>query len=81
MPKKPVLVQFTDELIQDLDQMGARQHRSRSAIVREAVQRYITRESEEYKDQLLIEAYGRIPDASDSWAEAAARDLVEEEPW
>lgn len=83
MTRKPVLVQFSDDLIEQLDRIGDAQGRSRSAVVRDAVQRYIVQASDEIKDQLMAAAYERIPDDDefDAWAQASVRELVNEESW
>jgi metal-responsive CopG/Arc/MetJ family transcriptional regulator len=81
--RKPVLLQLSEELLERIDQLTATQGRSRSAVVREAVERYITEQSQALKDQQMAEGYRRIPDDEqfDEWAEVAVRELVEEEPW
>ncbi len=81
--KKPVLVQFDEDLLGRLDQLGEASGRSRSAMVRDAVERYVVRESEADKDRRTIEGYTRLPDAGEFAAAAkeGARRLIEEEPW
>lgn len=82
MGRKPVLVQFTEELLARLDRFAEETDRSRSAIVREAVERYVTRESEAEKDRRMIEGYTRYPPGEfNEWAEEGAKRLVDEEPW
>lgn len=83
MTRKPVLVQLSDELIARLDRLGDQTGESRSAIVREAVERYVVQKSNEEWDRQMVEAYTRIPDDDefDAWAEESLREMVEEEPW
>lgn len=83
MAKKPVLLQFDDELLERLDQYATTVDRSRSAVVRDAVERYIATESEAEKDRRLVEGYTRIPDTGefDTWALESGRDAIEEESW
>jgi metal-responsive CopG/Arc/MetJ family transcriptional regulator len=83
MTRKPVLVQLSDELIEKLDRLGETQARSRSALVRDAVERYVAEESEDLLDRRMAEAYRAVPDDADfaAWADHAQRELVEEEPW
>jgi metal-responsive CopG/Arc/MetJ family transcriptional regulator len=83
MPRKQVLLQLTDELLTKLDALAGQTGRSRSAMVRDAVERYVAKESEAEKDRRLIEGYSRNPpdDEFDDLAEAAARRLFEEESW
>lgn len=83
MARKPVLVQFDDELLARLDRVSEEKGRSRSAVVREAVERYVVKESVEEKDRRTIDGYTRIPDDGefDAWAEASVREMIAEEPW
>lgn len=83
MPRKPVLVQLSEELIEKLDELTEAQGRSRSAVVRDAVERYVVKESEAEKDRRMIEGYTRMPpdDEFDDWAEDNLKRMVEEEPW
>ena len=83
MPRKQVLVQLTDELVRKLDELGEETGRSRSAMVRDAVERYVVRESEAEKDRRLIDGYTRFPDDGEfvAMAEANLRRLIEEESW
>lgn len=83
MARRQVLVQLTDELVRKLDRLRKEKGRSRSALVRDAVERYVTHESNEEKDRRLIEGYTRFPPDGefDAVHEEAARRMVEEEPW
>jgi predicted transcriptional regulator len=81
--KRPVLIQFSEELLRRLDELGQQLGRSRSSMVRDAVERYVAKESEAEKDRRTIEGYTRFPDTGEFLADAEAglRRLVEEEPW
>lgn len=83
MPRKQVLVQLTDELVEKLDELGEQLGRSRSSIVRDAVERYVLTESEAEKDRRLIEGYTRYPpdDEFAADAEEDLRRLLEAESW
>lgn len=83
MARKQVLVQLTDELVEKLDELGEQTGRSRSAMVRDAVERYVVRESDAEKDRRLIEGYTRFPPDGefDADAEENLRRLLEEESW
>jgi Arc/MetJ-type ribon-helix-helix transcriptional regulator len=74
------LVQFTDDLLERLDAYRAREGRSRSDVVREAVERYLAADREAEIDRLIVEGYRRRP-PDDLWGEQIARDLIAEEPW
>jgi metal-responsive CopG/Arc/MetJ family transcriptional regulator len=83
MARKPVLVQFDEDLLERLDDLSSALGRSRSAMVRDAVARYVAQESEAEKDRRLVEGYTRFPDSGEfaAAAEEGARRLIEEEPW
>lgn len=83
MKRKPVLVQFDENLLQSLDALSSEINRSRSAVVRDAVEQYVAQRSEAEKDRRLIEGYTRLPDRGEfrQAAEEGARRLIEEEPW
>jgi metal-responsive CopG/Arc/MetJ family transcriptional regulator len=74
------LVQFSDELLARLDAFRAREKRSRSDVVREAVERYLAEDHELELDRQLVEAYTRQP-PDDAWSDAAAQRMIAAEPW
>jgi metal-responsive CopG/Arc/MetJ family transcriptional regulator len=80
MGRTQTLVQFSDELIERLDRYRARAGRSRSEVIRAAVERYLDADRESEIDRELVEAYTRQPPA-DVWGEEAAKRLIAEEPW
>jgi metal-responsive CopG/Arc/MetJ family transcriptional regulator len=77
------LVQLTDELLRRLDERAAREGRSRSALIRDAIEKYLYDETKARIDREIIEGYERIPETEEEMeiAEASAREAVEEEPW
>jgi predicted DNA-binding protein len=75
------LVQFTNELLAALDQQAARSGRSRSDLIREAVERYLRESLDGEIDRQILEGYGRIPQQPDPWADGMARESIAEEPW
>jgi metal-responsive CopG/Arc/MetJ family transcriptional regulator len=77
------LVQLTEELLRRLDERAAREGRSRSALIRDAIEEYLYDEAKAKIDLEIIEGYERIPttDEEMAWAEASARDMIREEPW
>ena len=81
--KKPVLLQFDEQLLDRLDRLTSSQGRSRSAVVREAVERYVVTQTKEERDRQMVEAYTRFPDDDEfkEWAEDSTREMIEEEPW
>jgi predicted DNA-binding protein len=78
--RRQTLVQLSDELLERLDAYRAREGRSRSEVVREAIERYLQTDREAEIDRLLVEAYTRQP-PEDLWAEQAARHIIAAEPW
>jgi metal-responsive CopG/Arc/MetJ family transcriptional regulator len=80
MARTPTLVQFSDDLIERLDRYRARAGRSRSEVIREAVERYLAADREAEIDRQLVEAYTRAP-PPEVWGEDAAKRLIAEEPW
>jgi len=79
--RQQVLVQLTDELITLLDEHAARTGRSRSAIIRAAVEQHLADEIEAAIDAAIVEGYRRIPQEPDPWADLLARESIAEEPW
>jgi metal-responsive CopG/Arc/MetJ family transcriptional regulator len=77
------LVQLTDELLRRLDERSAREGRSRSALIRDAIEKYLYADTKAKIDREIIEGYERIPETEEEmrWAEASAQEGVEEEPW
>jgi metal-responsive CopG/Arc/MetJ family transcriptional regulator len=78
------LVQLTDELVALLDERAARQRRSRSDLIREALEAFLAEDAEAVVSREIVAGYERVPqdeDGLERWARRGARDLVEEEPW
>lgn len=78
------LVQLSDGLVARLDAKAAKLRRSRSSLVREALEQYLHSEIEAEIDRKIVEGYTRVPQTGDgleSWADRAARELIAEEPW
>lgn len=83
MPRAQTLVQLTDELLELLDERAARERRSRSTLIREALEDYLTDDLQAEIDRRIVEGYQRVPQTADedAWAEANARAAIREEPW
>lgn len=80
MARTQTLVQLTDDLLARLDSYRAREGRSRSEVVREAIEHYLAGDREAEIDRLIVEAYTRRP-PEDVWGDDAARRLIDAEPW
>jgi metal-responsive CopG/Arc/MetJ family transcriptional regulator len=78
--RRQTLVQLSDDLLDRLDAFSARQGRSRSAVVRDAVAQYLDADREAEIDRLIVEGYTREP-PRDVWGDQVAKDVVAAEPW
>lgn len=83
MARTQTIVQLNEALLARLDERAARESRSRSALIRTAIERYLEDDLAAEADRRIVEGYTRVPqsEAEDAWAEAGARDAVEEESW
>lgn len=83
VPRTQTLVQLSDELLRRLDERAAREGRSRSSLIRDAIEAYLFDEDKARIDREIIEGYERIPETDEEMesVEASAREAVEEEPW
>lgn len=83
MARKQTLVQLTDALLRRLDERAAREGRSRSALIRDAIEAYLYDEAQVEIDRQIREGYERIPETDEelAWAEASGREGIREEPW
>ena len=77
------LVQLTDELLRRLDERAEREGRSRSALIRDAIEAYLADEERAAISRRIVEGYERTPQSEDEmdWADAEAVEAVREEPW
>lgn len=83
MGRTQTLVQLTEALLRRLDERAAREGRSRSALIRDAIEAYLYDEEKARIDREIIEGYERIPPTEEEMeiAEAGVREDIEEEPW
>lgn len=82
MARAQTLVQLSDELLADLDARRAREGgRSRSELIREAIEAYLAADRDKAIDAAIIDGYTRVPPVDDFGALAAARIAIEAEPW
>ena len=80
MARRQTLVQLSDALLEQLDRHRSREGRSRSEVIREAVERYLEADREAEVDRRIVAAYTREPQL-ETWGESAVERLVREEPW
>lgn len=82
MARAQALVQLSDDLIARLDTRAAAARRSRSDLIREAIERYLTDDPAAAIDAAIVDGYTRIPPDEDLAAATwAARTAIEAEPW
>lgn len=83
MARTQTLVQLTEDLLRRLDERAAREGRSRSALIRDAIEAYLYDEEKARIDREIVEGYERMPvtDEEMEIAEAGVREDIEEEPW
>lgn len=77
------LVQLNQKLLQRLDERAANEGRSRSALIRDAIEEYLYDEEAARIDREIREGYERIPQTEEelAGAEREAREAIREEPW
>ncbi len=81
MARTQTLVQLSDDLLAYLDARAAREGRSRSDLIREAVAGYIAGDRDAEIDRRIVEAYTRLPQEDLLDAERTAAAMVAAEPW
>lgn len=83
MERTQTLVQLTRSLLRRLDERAAREGRSRSALIRDAIEAYLHDEEQARIDREIREGYERIPETDEELAaaEREGREMVREEPW
>lgn len=81
MARRQTLVQLSDELLAELDARSARDGRSRSELIREALTGYLAADRRAEIDRAIVAAYTRVPQADLLDARAAAAALIAAEPW
>ncbi|MFN2470195.1 MAG: ribbon-helix-helix domain-containing protein [Gaiellaceae bacterium] len=81
MARQQTLVQLTDGLLAALDERAARTGRSRSALIRDAIDQYLAAGDAAAVDRAIVEGYRRMPPADDGWARAGSDESIRREPW
>jgi metal-responsive CopG/Arc/MetJ family transcriptional regulator len=75
------MVQLNNTLLEVLDQRAVETGRSRSDLIREAIEQYYKEDIEAAIDRAMVEGYTRVPDDVDAFHEDLARRSIAEEPW
>lgn len=78
--RKQTLVQLSDRLIAALDERAAKVGRSRSELVRQAIEQYLAEGEEAEIDRQIVEGYRRFP-PEDIWGEETVKRIIEADPW
>ena len=82
MARTQTVVQLSDEFLTELDALRAQTPgRSRSELIREALEAYISQRRSAAIDAAIVDGYTRVPPEEDFGAMAAARASIEAEPW
>lgn len=81
MARTQTLIQLTDRLLAALDQYAAQVGRSRSDVIRSAIERYLEEVLQDEIDRAVVDGYKRTPQEPDTYIEAAAKDSIAAEPW
>jgi len=76
--RKQTLVQLTDDLVRLLDARAAREGKSRSAVIREAVEAHLRPEFDAEIARQYREAYTRMPQTEEevAWSDRLAADAA-----
>jgi metal-responsive CopG/Arc/MetJ family transcriptional regulator len=76
--RRQTLVQLSDEMVELLDQRAAADGKSRSSLIRDAVEKYLQDEIEAEKVRQYVEAYRRMPQTEEEMAgaDAAADEMM-----
>jgi len=80
MARTQTLIQLSDDLLARLDAYRARAGRSRSEVVREAIERHLAADRETEIDRRLVEAYTRVP-PHEVLDDQPAKQMIAAEPW
>ncbi len=81
MARTQTIVQLSDELLAELDARRASEGRSRSDLIREAIEAYLADDRAATIDRAIVDGYTRIPPTEDFGAAWAVRASLESEPW
>lgn len=80
--RRQTLIQLDDQRIAALDERAARSGRSRSDLIREAIDLLLAAGDDAAIDAAIIAGYQKHPPAEhDPWVELSALSLIRDEPW
>ena len=78
--RRQTLVQLSDELIGRLDREARERGVSRSALIREALEKHLAASMRDEIDRQIVEGYTRFPQEN-IWGDGPAIAMIEAEPW
>lgn len=81
MARTATLVQLNQELLAALDERAAERGISRSQLIREAIEAYLSNALGAAIDRQIVDAYTRHPQIPDPAWEDALRSSIAAEPW
>ncbi len=81
MARTQTIVQLSDDLLAELDVRRAREGRSRSDLIREAIEAYLADDRAAAIDRAIVDGYTRMPPTEDFGATGAVRASLQSEPW
>lgn len=82
MARTQTLVQLSDDLLALLDARAAASGRSRSALIREAIEHFLAEDAGARIDAAIAAGYAEAPaPPPDALTEAIATSVIEAEPW
>jgi len=82
MPRRQTLIQLDDARLAALDERAASSGRSRSDLIRQAVDLLLETGDPAAVDAAIVKGYGDHPaPADDRWAQAGAIAAIRAEPW
>jgi uncharacterized protein YndB with AHSA1/START domain len=81
MPRTQTIVQLSEQLLAELDARRAREGRSRSELIREAIEAYLASDRRKALDEAIVAGYARIPPNENLGATWATRASITAEPW
>ncbi len=79
-----ISVRVPDDRVSAIDELVASgSHRSRAALILDAIDRLVADLERERVDREIVEGYTRIPQTEEEleWAYAAGRRSIADEPW
>jgi Arc/MetJ-type ribon-helix-helix transcriptional regulator len=81
---KMITVRMSEDRVRAIDELVASgSHKTRAAVIVEAIDRLVAELERERIDREIVEGYTRIPETDEEieWAESSTLESIREEPW